>query len=379
MDREVPGPRSPVLYDAATGRVPLAVAVVDQDGRISHWSSGAGRLFGVGRHAAIGSPAAELLPVYGALVRSEGTGEGDGSGPGPGGALDHPMSGRARLDEPVRGRIDVLWWAYPLIGPGTGRLLVLAADGGRPGGDGRKAGTAAPAFALHTDFPGSRELAGRLPEILPSMSVGEATRIVDQVLELGYPVLEFNHRSQAPVTPDWGVPRRPARHPAPHGDQERTPAPGAAPHREADLEHAAARERLEFLNEVSDRIGTSLDLARTIREVTSAAVPRFTDFAGTHLRAAVLAGEGFPDGPPDVTTVWHRVWVEHNDEPGRWDDTVPVGESIAFPEHTPFFRCMVTGEPVLVPYVDEELSNRISGEVGEAGYGGAGDLADGAG
>lgn len=140
------------------------------------------------------------------------------------------------------------------------------------------------------------------------------------------------------------------------------PFPAPFPRPEPDLEYAAVRERLEFLDEVSGRIGTSLGLERTIREVTSAAVPRFTDFAGTHLRAAVLAGEGFPDGPPDVTTVWHRVWVEHNDEPGRWDDTVPVGESIAFPEHTPFFRCMVTGEPVLVPYVSEEMSNRISGE-----------------
>jgi anti-sigma regulatory factor (Ser/Thr protein kinase) len=57
-----------------------------------------------------------------------------------------------------------------------------------------------------------------------------------------------------------------------------------------------------------------------------------------------------------------RVWVEHNDEPGRWDDTVPVGESFAFPEHTPFYQCMSTGEPVLVPRVTEELANRISGE-----------------
>ena len=134
------------------------------------------------------------------------------------------------------------------------------------------------------------------------------------------------------------------------------------PRPQLDLEYAAVRERLEFLNEVSGRIGSSLDLARTIREVTSAAVPRFTDFAGTHLRAAVLAGEGFPDGPPDVTTIWHRVWVEHNDEPGRWDDTVPVGEAIAFPEHTPFFQCMVTGEPVLIPRISEEDGNRISGE-----------------
>lgn len=55
-----------------------------------------------------------------------------------------------------------------------------------------------------------------------------------------------------------------------------------------------------------------------------------------------------------------RVWVEHNDEPGRWDDTVPVGEAFAFPEHTPFYKCMSTGEPVLIPRVTEELSERIA-------------------
>lgn len=379
MEPEVPPQRTPSSRDAMTGRVPLAVAVVDTNGLVSHWSSGARRLFGVTRQQAVGCPAGELLPVTGVLDREEeetrpGAGPVPDCGLGaeldgpPGGSLPYPTAGRARIDEPGRGRIDVLWWAYPLVGPGSERLLVLAADAGRLGaggkGEGRDTETVAPAFALHTDFPGYQELAGRLPEILPSMSVDEATRIVAQVLELGYPVLEFSRRSQIPVTPDWGVPRRDSRRPAdsPLGDGEATPAPRTVPRPELDLEYAAVRERLEFLNEVSGRIGTSLDLERTIREVTSAAVPRFTDFAGTHLRAAVLAGEGFPDGPPDVTTVWHRVWVEHNDEPGRWDDTVPVGESIAFPEHTPFFRCMVTGEPVLVPYVSEEASNRISGE-----------------
>ncbi|MFF2898237.1 SpoIIE family protein phosphatase [Streptomyces sp. NPDC057966] len=379
MEPEVPPQRTPSSHDAMTGRVPLAVAVVDINGLVSHWSSGARRLFGVTRQQAVGCPAGELLPVTGVLDRVEeetrpgagpvpDCGLGAGLDGPPGGSLPYPTAGRARIDEPGRGRIDVLWWAYPLVGPGSERLLVLAADAGRLGGGGKGEGrgteTVAPAFALHTDFPGYQELAGRLPEILPSMSVDEATRIVAQVLELGYPVLEFSRRSQVPVTPDWGVPRRDPRRTvgSPLGDGAATPAPRTVPRPELDLEYAAVRERLEFLNEVSGRIGTSLDLERTIREVTSAAVPRFTDFAGTHLRAAVLAGEGFPDGPPDVTTVWHRVWVEHNDEPGRWDDTVPVGESIAFPEHTPFFRCMVTGEPVLVPYVSEEASNRISGE-----------------
>lgn len=376
MELGVPPQRTPQPRDTSAGRVPLAVVVVDTDGLVSHWSTGARRIFGVPREAAVGCPAAELLPVSGALRESGAPAPAAAAYEESGPSLDSSLSGavafraagRARLDGPDRGRIDVLWWAYPLIGPGPERLLVLAADAGQLGGaegvPARDDETIAPGFAPGTDFPGYRELAGRLPEILPSMSVQEATRIVSQVLELGYPVIEFSHRDRVPVTPDWGVPRRtgPRLPGEPRHTAESVPAPRAVPRPELDLEYAAVRERLEFLNEVSGRIGTSLDLERTIREVTSAAVPRFADFAGTHLRAAVLAGEGFPDGPPDVTTIWHRVWVEHNDEPGRWDDTVPVGESIAFPEDTPFFRCMVTGEPVVVPYVSEELSNRISGE-----------------
>ncbi|WNI21304.1 SpoIIE family protein phosphatase [Streptomyces sp. ITFR-16] len=375
MELGVPPQRTPQPPATAAGRVPLAVVVVDTDGLVSHWSAGARRIFGVSREEAVGHPAGELLPVAGALRESgapSGAAAADAeSGPSLdsslSGAVAFQTAGRARVDEPGRGRIDVLWWAYPLVGPGRARLLVLAADAGRlrdGAAESDHDGTAvAPGFALDADFPGYRELSGRLPEILPSMSVHEATEIVAQVLELGYPVIEFSHLDRVPVTPDWGVPKHsgPRPSPDPRRPADHSPAPRAAPRPELDLEYAAVRERLEFLNEVSGRIGTSLDLERTIREVTSAAVPRFTDFAGTHLRAAVLAGEGFPDGPPDVTTVWHRVWVEHNDEPGRWDDTVPVGESIAFPEHTPFFQCMVTGEPVVIPHVGEELSNRISG------------------
>ncbi|MGW1179998.1 SpoIIE family protein phosphatase [Streptomyces drozdowiczii] len=371
MDLGVPPQRTPQQRDAAAGRVPLAVAVVDTEGRVSHWSSGARRLFGVPREEAVGCPAGELLPVAGVLAANGGAyaEQGPTLDSSLSGDFDYPAAGRARVDEPGRGRVDVLWWAYPLVGPGPERLLVLAADRThlRDAADGEDgtARTVAPGFARHTDFPGHVELSARLPEILPNMSVQEATRIVAQVLELGYPVLEFSHHDRIPVTPDWGVPKRagglPVREER-YGPQETVVPQRAVPRPELDLEYAAVRERLEFLNEVSGRIGTSLDLERTIREVTSAAVPRFADFAGTHLRAAVLAGEGFPDGPPDVTTIWHRVWVEHNDEPGRWDDTVPVGEAIAFPEHTPFFQCMVTGEPVVVPHVSPELSNRISGE-----------------
>ncbi|MFJ4577863.1 ATP-binding SpoIIE family protein phosphatase [Streptomyces echinatus] len=379
-ERDTPPGRG--IGETAAGRIPLAVVVVDRVGLVSHWSSGARRLFDVDREDAVGRPAADLLPVSGTLPDDpQGRAVLDAyvsyDGPGPdlesslGGHTGYATAGRARLhppgQQPGAERLDVLWWAYPLVGPDPSRLLVLAADATRlrdeRGYDDETAERISPGFARHTELPASEELERRLPDILPNMGPGLSARIVAQVLELGYPVLEFSQFDRVPVTPYWGVPRRPGRARAeavvPQQRAATVPVPAGA---EQDLEYAAVRERLEFLNEVSSGIGSSLDLGETIREVTSAAVPRFADFAGTHLRAAVLAGEGFPDGPPDAHTVMFRVWVEHNDEPGRWDDTVPVGESFAFPEHTPFYQCMVTGEPVVVPKVTEELSERISGE-----------------
>jgi serine phosphatase RsbU (regulator of sigma subunit) len=360
-----------------SGRIPLAVVVVDREGLVSHWSTGARRLFGASRQDAVGHPALDLLPVSGALPEqgdepapAGAYGAYDGLGPGLESSLDsglsYPAAGRARLTVPGRGRVDVLWWAYPLVGPGPERLLVLAADADALRGthDGAVIERIAPGFALHTDFPGAEELARGLPEIMPSMSVAESARIVAQVLELGYPVLEFSQNDRVPVTPDWGVSRRAGRR-ARRERAEEAAARGLPVPEDAegeDLEYAAVRERLEFLNEVSSRIGTSLDLSRTVVEVSRAVVPRFTDVAGTYLREQVVAGEGFPEGVPDTTTMWHRVAVEHTDEPGRWDDVVPVGEAMPFPAHTPFFQCMTSGEPVLVPRIGEQMGHAIAAQ-----------------
>ncbi|SEB88099.1 SpoIIE family protein phosphatase [Streptomyces sp. KS_5] len=369
-----------VTEHAASGRIPLAVVVVDREGLVSHWSSGARRLFGATKEEALGRPAVDLLPVSGALPEDDDPspygayGAYDGLGHDLETSLDgrlyYPAAGRARLTVPERDRVDVLWWAYPLIGPGPERLLVLGADVGRlrqeDGEDDPGFDRVAPGFALHTDFPGAGDLAGKLPEILPSMSVDESARIVGQILELGYPVLEFSQNDRVPVTPDWGVPRRVERRArrerAAQAAAQGLPIPREYSDEAEDLEYAAVREHLEFLNEVSGRIGTSLDLSQTIVEVSRAVVPRFTDVAGTYLREQVVAGEGFPDGAPDTTTMWHRVAVEHTDEPGRWDDVVPVGEAMPFPAHTPFFQCMTSGEPVLVPRISEQMGHAIASQ-----------------
>ncbi|MGW3466729.1 PAS domain-containing protein, partial [Streptomyces olivaceoviridis] len=121
------------IGDTAAGRIPLAVVVVDRAGLVSHWSTGARRLFGVSREDAVGQPAADLLPVSGALPEDLQDGAMPDAyetydGPGPdletslGGHTGYATAGRARLCPPPQTpdgeRLDVLWWAYPLVGPG---------------------------------------------------------------------------------------------------------------------------------------------------------------------------------------------------------------------------------------------------------------------
>ncbi|WP_431041490.1 hypothetical protein ACQUSR_05990 [Streptomyces sp. P1-3] len=205
-----------------SGRIPLAVVAVGTDGLVTHWSSGAGRLFGTSREAAVGAPAADLMPVSGAL-RGLGSNCLDPDACLPG-ETRCPTSGRARMSDRADGPVDVLWWAYPLVGPGTGGLLVLAADAAwiEPDGDGPDRARFSPAFAPHTELPDAEQLAERLPGVLPGMGPAAAGRIVEQVLELGCPVVEISGHDRVPVTPDCGVPRHRER-PAP-----RRPADGAA-------------------------------------------------------------------------------------------------------------------------------------------------------
>ncbi|URM89075.1 PAS domain-containing protein [Streptomyces sp. MRC013] len=225
-------------------RVPLAVAVVDRRGRVSRWSPGARGLFGPSREEAVGRPAADLLPVAGALAGNglladeaayadgggpDGEGRGaraGGGGPDAAAQEPHPAAGLARLTRPDGERAEVLWWAYPLGGLGRDRLLVLAADVARyrGGADGGPGWAAVPGFAPRTGPGNAGGPVRGLPGILPGVSVREAAGIVARILELGWPVLELGDRTRIPVTPGWGVPRRAGRH-----SRRRTAGGGAAP------------------------------------------------------------------------------------------------------------------------------------------------------
>lgn len=64
----------------------------------------------------------------------------------------------------------------------------------------------------------------------------------------------------------------------------------------AAREAASARRNLALLNEASARIGNSLDLETTARELLDVAVPGFCDLAAVDLYQALLTGEEAPPG-----------------------------------------------------------------------------------
>ncbi|MER0484377.1 SpoIIE family protein phosphatase [Streptomyces sp. Edi2] len=104
----------------------------------------------------------------------------------------------------------------------------------------------------------------------------------------------------------------------------------------------AARRRLELLSEASTRIGTTLDVSRTARELAEMAVPRLADYVTIDLPEAVLRGEE----PTDPRTGLYRTVVH-----GIRDDCpfYPAGERVALRPSTPQLRCLDDRQPVLEP------------------------------
>ncbi|WP_420079008.1 SpoIIE family protein phosphatase [Streptomyces sp. JL4002] len=101
----------------------------------------------------------------------------------------------------------------------------------------------------------------------------------------------------------------------------------------------AARRRLELLAEASARIGTTLDVGRTARELAETAVPRLADYVTVDLPEAVLRGEESPDPRADLRrAVVHGI---RSDCP-----FLPAGAHVDPLPGSPHMRCL-DGEPAV--------------------------------
>ncbi|OEJ28315.1 PAS sensor protein [Streptomyces agglomeratus] len=120
----------------------------------------------------------------------------------------------------------------------------------------------------------------------------------------------------------------------------------------AALEAERARHRLAVVADASVRIGTTLDLEQTARELADVAVPELADMAAVDLLDAALAGHRttVPSGGPALFRAL-AVAAAYPTEAASAADA--AGEIARYDADRLVTRCVNTSRPVMVPHVGE--------------------------
>ncbi|MFJ9901431.1 SpoIIE family protein phosphatase [Streptomyces sp. NPDC101152] len=125
--------------------------------------------------------------------------------------------------------------------------------------------------------------------------------------------------------------------------------------RAAAREAAAARRNLALLNEAGARIGNSLDLETTARELLDVVVPGFCDLATVDLYQGLLAGDETPPGLADGSAALRRVAFASavSDAPFVGGGApVELGAVHHYPFNSPCADALRTARTQLVPAED---------------------------
>ncbi|MFD8816980.1 SpoIIE family protein phosphatase, partial [Streptomyces sp. NPDC059627] len=325
---------------------PAATAVVDDRGVVTGWSAGAERLLGYPCREAVGSPVSRL----------DG-GDGEGLAALRGGAATALL--RHRDGRPVAVRVR----AYPSVdGEGRAqRLLVVTPDAVT--GDEVFAQCRLPVMVYDAGLRVVKASAGAVRElglceewlrgrhvadILPPHLCRRIEDGMGRVLATGEPE-EFHLRGRVrPDAPEkvWSVAVSPVVTPA-----------GRVRHVEVSAldvsEQYLARERLALLNDVSARVGSTLDVMRTAQEMADLTVDRLADFITVDLLDSLCRGvEPRPSGTGRVPL---RRAAQQSVLPGAPEAVIEPGEVDDYPASAPPVRCLATGRSSLHNTADDAI------------------------
>ncbi|MFJ9116777.1 SpoIIE family protein phosphatase [Streptomyces sp. NPDC102394] len=127
----------------------------------------------------------------------------------------------------------------------------------------------------------------------------------------------------------------------------------------AGVEAEAARRRLAVIADATTRIGTTLELERTARELAEVAVPELADVAAVDLLDAVVAGRRSILGPTEPA-VMRALAVRADDAPEALRAADPPGQVARYGPDRLVTECVRTGRPVMLARVEEADLPRIA-------------------
>ncbi|MBT2445550.1 SpoIIE family protein phosphatase [Streptomyces sp. ISL-43] len=358
----------------------VAAVVLDADGRIMLWSPQAEELFGYTADEALGRFAGRLLvheqhlELVVELFARVMAGGASWAGVFP---VRHKDGGtrlvefrNMRLEDGRKGvyalglatdqamlrRVERdLALSTRLISQSPIGLAVIDAD--------LRCVTVNPALERINGLPAAEHVGRNVREALPFGDAEAIESAMREVLANGIPILDLESTGRTPADPDrehvWSVSFY--RLEASNGKVlgVATSVVDVSERHRATAEAAGARQRLALVADASMRIGTTLDLDQTARELAEVSVPELADVAAVdvldsilHSRAAVAVHEG-----PAVFRAL-AVAAAYPTDAVRAAD--PPGEVARYDADRLVTRCVNTGRPVRVPHVGADDLIRIA-------------------
>ncbi|WP_078948013.1 SpoIIE family protein phosphatase [Streptomyces griseus] len=210
----------------------------------------------------------------------------------------------------------------------------------------------------------AEEHVGRTPrELLPRLDVDTFESGAEEVLRTGRPLVDLSLVGRTPADPDedhaWSLSLYRLEDTAGTVLGVAASIVDVTDQHRAGVEAEAARRRLAVIVDASARIGTTLDLDRTARELADVAVPELADIAAVDLLDAVVGGRRTGLGPAEPAVI-RALAVRADHSPEGLEAADPPGQVARYGHDRLITECVRTGRPVLVERVTDEDLARIA-------------------
>jgi PAS domain S-box-containing protein len=214
-----------------------------------------------------------------------------------------------------------------------------------------------PALERLNGIPAEQHIGRSVRDLLPDVDVDAVEAVAHKVLETGRPLVDRRIVGRTPADPDedhaWSISLYRLEDSLGNVLGLAGSALDVTEQYRAETEAEAARRRLALIADASARIGTTLELDRTARELADVTVPELADIAAVDLLEAVVEGRRSSLGPSEPAVIRAlAVQAEHATE--ALDAADPPGQVARYAPDRLVTECVRTGRPVMVPQVKGE-------------------------
>ncbi|MET9801751.1 SpoIIE family protein phosphatase [Streptomyces sp. NPDC006368] len=351
----------------------VAAVVMDADGRIVFWSPQAQALLGFSAEEALGRFAAQLLvadehvDLVLRLFAEVMSGEGSWAGVFP---AKHRDGGTRLLEfrnmrlQDDRGDLyalglatdrDTLWrverdlaLSVRLVDQSPIGLAVLDTH--------LRYVMVNPALERLNGLAAEEHLGRSAREALPFLDADSVEAVMRRVLATGVPQLDQYTVGRTEADPDtehaWSVSYYRLEDPGGTVLGVGISVVDVTDRHRAALEAERARHRLALVADASVRIGTTLDLEQTARELADVAVPELADMAAVDVLDSALTGHR-TTVPAHGPALFRALAVAAAYPTTAADAADPPGQPARYDADRLVTRCVNTSRPVMVPHVGE--------------------------